>query len=56
MSHGFRFVIVVGILNVALASPVFAGVTPTPGPEDGIGLTAMLLLGAGVVWLKRKRG
>ena len=48
-----KFAVVAGMLM--LASPAWAGmVTPTPDPEAGIGIAAMSLLGAGMVWLKRR--
>ena len=39
--------IVLGAALLATASPAFAGLTPTPAPVAGIGIGAVLLIGAG---------
>lgn len=38
---------------VAFATPVYAGV-PVPGPEAGMGLGAMAIVGAGYLYLKKR--
>lgn len=36
------------------ASPAFAGVAVTPGPEAGAGLAALALLGTGYTWMRAR--
>ena len=44
-------------LFLATTVPAWAGIiiTPTPGPEAGEGMIAMALLGAALVWLRKRR-
>lgn len=39
--------VVLGSALVAMASPAFAGTAPVPAPIAGIGIGAVLLIGAG---------
>lgn len=41
------------VVSASIATPAFAG-SPVPGPEAGVGLAAMLLAGAGYVFLRRR--
>jgi len=51
-------VFAVAVAMVAIETPLFAGTPGTPVPEiDGATLSAGLgLLGAGVLWLRSRRG
>ena len=56
---GFTMIRVFTATSLFLATtvPAWAGIiiTPTPGPEAGEGMIAMALLGAALVWLRKRR-
>jgi len=46
--------LVFGLALVALSTPAFAGVAPSPAPIAGVGLGAVLLVGVGYRALKKR--
>lgn len=51
---GFKEKIVLGLVLVSAATPAFAGIVRAPAPVAGIGIGAVLLLGAGYRALKSR--
>lgn len=44
---------IVALSSAAFSAPVYAGVA-VPGPEAGMGLGAMAIVGAGYLYLKKR--